>query len=518
MAEFRVTYATLAADPKMHEDYDAGIEKAKAWIGQKHPFFVNGEAREGDGWHTEYSPIDSDIVLGEFATATRKDVQDAIAAAKDFAPIWDGMGYEKRAEILNKAADIMEADRYWISALMAMEIGKSRLEAVGDVQESADLIRWNAHAMIEAKGFRVPMQALGEEGDYYDVMRPYGVWAVISPFNFPMALAAGPSSAALAGGNAVVFKPASQGAAVGHTLFEIYRDAGVPAGAFHMVSGSGAVVGDEIANNPDVGGLTFTGSYEVGMKVYKEFAKDYPKPVICEMGGKNPTIVTASADLDKATDGVMRSAFGLQGQKCSANSRAYVQREVFDDFVAKLKEKTEAIVVGNPLEQGVYLGPVINDAAVKTFEEAVTEAKANGEVITGGKVLRDGDLERGYFVQPTVVTAPLDNWLFKRELFVPFVAVAPVDSLDQALELANDTEYGLTAGFYSGDDAEIDRFCNEIQAGVIYINRAAGSTTGAWPGAQPFGGWKGSGTTGKASGGPYYVLQYMREQSRTVIG
>lgn len=518
MAEFRVTYATLAADPKMHEDYDAGIEKAKAWLGQKHPFFVNGEAREGDGWHTEYSPIDSDIVLGEFATATRKDVQDAIAAAKDFAPVWDEMGYEKRAALLMKAADLMEENRYWISALMAMEVGKSRLEAVGDVQESADLIRWNAHAMIEGKGFRVPMQPLGEDGDYYDVMRPYGVWAVISPFNFPMALAAGPSSAALAAGNTVVFKPASQGAAVGHTLFELYRDAGIPAGAFHMVSGSGAVVGEEIANNPDVAGLTFTGSYEVGMKVYKEFAKDYPKPVVCEMGGKNPTIVTASADLEKATDGVMRSAFGLQGQKCSANSRVYVQREVYDDFVSKLKEKTEAIVVGNPLEQGVYLGPVINEAAVKTFEEAVKEAKANGEIITGGEVLHGGDFARGNFVQATVVTAPLDNWLFKRELFVPFVAVAPVDSLDQAMELANDTEYGLTAGFYSGDDAEVDRFCSEIEAGVIYINRAAGSTTGAWPGAQPFGGWKGSGTSGKASGGPYYVLQYMREQSRTVIG
>ena len=519
MAEgFRVTYATLAGDPKMHADYDAGIEKAKAWLGNKHPFYVNGETREGDGWHTEVSPIDSDIVLGEFATATRKDVQDAIAAAKDFAPIWDEMGYEERARILNKAADLMEEHRYWISALMAMEIGKNRLEAVGDVQESADLIRWNAREMLEKKGFRVPMQPLGDDGDYYDIMRPYGVWAVISPFNFPMALAAGPSSAALAAGNTVVFKPASQGAAVGHTLFELYRDAGVPAGAFHMVSGSGGVVGDELANNPDVAGLTFTGSYEVGMKVYNEFAKDYPKPVICEMGGKNPTIVTKNADLDVATDGVWRSAFGLQGQKCSANSRVYVEREKFDEFVAMLKAKTEALVIGNPLEQGVYLGPVINEAAVETFKEAVAEAKASGEIITGGEVLTDGDFARGNFVQPTVVTAPKDNWLFKRELFVPFVAVAPVDSLDEALPLANDTEYGLTAGFYSQDQAEVDRFCNEIQAGVIYINRPAGATTGAWPGAQPFGGWKGSGTTGKAAGGPYYVLQYMREQSRTVIG
>jgi 1-pyrroline-5-carboxylate dehydrogenase len=301
-------------------------------------------------------------------------------------------------------------------------------------------------------------------------------------------------------------------------LFELYRDAGVPAGAFHLVSGSGAVVGDEIANNPDVAGLTFTGSYEVGMQVYKEFAKDYPKPIICEMGGKNPTIVTKNADLDKATDGVMRSAFGLQGQKCSANSRVYVERPVYDEFVALLKKKTDEIVIGNPLEQGVYLGPVINEAAVETFKEAAAEAKASGEIISGGEVLSEGDFARGTYVQPTVVHVPRDSWIWKRELFVPFVAVGEIDSLDEGLALANDTEYGLTAGFYSEDKAEIDRFCNEIEAGVIYINRAAGSTTGAWPGAQPFGGWKGSGTTGKASGGPYYILQYMREQSRTVIG
>ncbi len=515
---FRVTYATMAADPKMHEDYDKGIEKAKAWLGRKHPFYVNGEPREGDGWHKEVSPIDSNIVLGEFAAATRRDVQDAIAAAKDFLPIWDGMGWEERVGIMNRAGDLMEERRYEISALMAMEIGKNRLEAVGDVQESADLIRWNAHETEKHKGFREPMQPIGEDGDYYDVMRPYGVWAVISPFNFPMALAAGPSSAALVSGNTVVFKPASQGAAVGHMLFELYRDAGVPAGAFHLVSGSGAVVGDEIANNPDVSGLTFTGSYEVGMKVYREFAKEYPKPVICEMGGKNPTIVTKNANLDKATDGVMRSAFGLQGQKCSANSRVYVERAVYDDFVKLLKDKTEKIVVGNPLEKDVYLGPVVNEAAVKTFEEAAKEARASGEVVTGGEVLRDGDLARGNFVQPTVVNVPRDSWIWKRELFVPFVAVDAVDSLDEALRLANDTEYGLTAGFYSEDKAEVDRFLSEIEAGVVYVNRAAGSTTGAWPGAQPFGGWKGSGTTGKASGGPYYVLQYMREQSRTVIG
>ena len=519
MAEgFRVTYATLDGDPNMQADYERGIDDAKAWLADRHPAYVNGEEREGGGWHTEVSPINSEIVIGDFAKATRSDAKDAIAAAKEFAPTWGRIGYEQRAELLQVAADLMEDRRYMISALMAMEVGKNRLEAVGDVQESADLIRWNAHAMMEHQGFKVPMQPLGEAGDYYDIMRPYGVWAVISPFNFPMALAAGPSSAALAAGNTVVFKPASQGAATGHMLYEIYRDAGIPAAAFHLVSGSGGIVGEELVNNPDVAGLTFTGSYEIGMRAYRGFSKEFPKPVICEMGGKNPTIVTKNANLDLATDGVWRSAFGLQGQKCSANSRVYIERDVYDEFVAILKAKTEALVVGDPLRQEVYLGPVINQAAVNTFVEATAEARSRGKIIAGGEVLNDGDFARGHFVQPTIVSALRESWLWKRELFVPFVAVDAVDSLDEALDLANDTDYGLTAGFYSENAGEIERFCDEIEAGVIYINRAAGATTGAWPGAQPFGGWKGSGTTGKAAGGPYYVQQYMREQSRTVIG
>jgi 1-pyrroline-5-carboxylate dehydrogenase len=332
-----------------------------------------------------------------------------------------------------------------------------------------------------------------------------------------MALSGGPSSGALVAGNTVVFKPAHQGALLGYKLYEIYRDAGFPPATFHYLPGRGSIVGDAIVHHADVGGITFTGSYEVGMSIYKTFATEFPKPVICEMGGKNPTIVTKNADLDKATDGVLRSAFGFGGQKCSANSRVYVERDVYDDFVAKLRDKTEAVAIGDPLERDVYLGPLINEAAVATYEEAVDEARKSGSIIAGGERITEGDLARGNFVKPTVVEVPTDNWLFEKELFVPFVAVAPVDSLDQAIELSNGSEYGLTAGFYSEDKAEIDEWLDRIQAGVIYVNRRAGATTGAWPGVQPFGGWKGSGTTGKAGGGPYYVTQYMREQSRTVI-
>jgi len=303
----------------------------------------------------------------------------------------------------------------------------------------------------------------------------------------------------------------------GLKLYEIYIAAGVPVGVFHYLSGPGSVVGDEIVNHPDVAGITFTGSYEVGMGIYKGFAKDFPKPVICEMGGKNPTIVTEKADLDKATDGVLRSAFGFGGQKCSANSRVYVHRSVLDEFVAQLKEKTEKVKIGDPLDRDVYLGPVIDESAVSTFEEATDEAKKNGTVITGGERLTEGAFGKGTFVEPTVVEVPLDSWIWKKELFVPFVSVAPYDDFDEAIRLANDTEYGLTAGFYSEDRAEIDRWLSSIEAGVVYVNRRAGATTGAWPGVQPFGGWKGSGTSGKAGGGPYYVQQYLREQSRTVI-
>ncbi len=221
---------------------------------------------------------------------------------------------------------------------------------------------------------------------------------------------------------------------MGYKLYECYRDGGVPPGAFHLILGRGSVVGEHLWRHPDVNGVTFTGSYAVGMDILKNFVQDVPKPVIAEMGGKNPAIVTKNADLDVATDGVLRSAFGFGGQKCSANSRVYVEREVYDDFVKLLKDKTEKLKVGNPVERDVFMGPVVNEEAMNTFEQAAGEAKKNGNVITGGERLTDGDLERGLFVQPTIVEAPDDSWLWKKELFVPFLAVAPFDDLDDAID------------------------------------------------------------------------------------
>jgi 1-pyrroline-5-carboxylate dehydrogenase len=516
---FRITYATMSADnEELHAAYERGVEVARSWLGQKHPFYVNGEERWGEGLDEERSPIDRDVVIGEFARATRDDAKDAIATAKAYAPTWAGTPWQERVKVMRRAADVISERVYELAALMAIEVGKSRLEALGDVEETADLIRYYCKQMEDHDGFEFQMEALSPKEHNRSVLRPYGVWAVISPFNFPMALAGGPAGGALVAGNTVVLKPSHQGYFTALKLWESLTDGGVPKQAFHVVTGPGSSVGDELYTNPDVDGLTFTGSYAVGMQIYRNFAKEYPKPAICEMGGKNPAIVSRNADLDKATEGIMRSAFGFSGQKCSACSRVYVEQPVYDDFVKLLVEKASKLKVGNPIERDTYTGPVIDEKAVQTYQRAVADVESGGgRVLLGGERIEEGDLARGLFVKPAIVQAPMQNRVWKEELFVPFVAVAPVDSLDEALKLANDTEYGLTAGFYSEDRSEIDRFLSEIQAGVVYVNRKAGATTGAWPGMQPFGGWKGSGTSGKAGGGLHYVQQYLREQSQTVI-
>lgn len=520
MAEdgFKVTYATISSNnEEMTKRYEEGIEKANSWLGKDYPFYVNGQERNGAGRAEERSPIDNDIIIGHFAQATREDARDAVAAAKEAYPEWSQKPWQERVEILRQAADLISERVFELGALTALEVGKNQLEALGEVEEAADLIRYYCHQMEEHDGFSVPMGQLSDEEKTRSVLRPYGVWAVISPFNFPIALSAGPVGGALAAGNTVVLKPSEQGFGIALKLYEILHEAGVPAGVVHVLTGPGETVGQDLHENPDVAGLTFTGSYEVGMKIYKNIAKDWPKPVIVEMGGKNPAIVSARADIDKATDGVLRSAFGYSGQKCSACSRVLVQRPVYDDFVARLVAKTKETSVGNPLEAGVYVGPVIDAAAVERFESAAAQAQEEGRVITGGARIQEDELARGNFVEPTVVEVPIDSGIWRDELFVPLVAVHPVDSLEQALELANDTPYGLTAGFYSEDRAEVDMFLNNIEAGVVYVNRRAGATTGAWPGIQPFGGWKGSGNSGKAGGGLYYVQLYMREQSQTIV-
>lgn len=521
MAErFRVTYATLSADNEdLQAAYDQGLATARSWFGATLPVYVDGQERTSGETFEVRSPVDTSVVLCRVHSATPADVADAVAAARRAAPEWAATSWQERVALLRRVADLISERSNELAALMSMEVGKNRLEALGDVEESADLIRYYCTQMENNDGFAHPMDTLAERERTSSVLRPFGVWGVISPFNFPMALAAGPSGGALVAGNTVVLKPSPQGSFSAAKLYECYRDAGLPAGALHVVPG-GDEIGKALVADPRVDGLTFTGSYAVGMEIYKNFATAYPKPVVCEMGGKNPAIVSRKADLETAATGIIRSAFGFSGQKCSACSRVYVERDLYEPLLAELETRTATVVVGDPTDRDVFVGPVIDAAAVDRFEKAVSHAREKGRVVAGGEVIGTSpDGRAGYYLAPTVVTdLPTDDELFRDELFVPFVAVAPVDSLDEALTLANDTDLGLTAGFFSADLAEIDEFLNRIEAGVVYVNRAAGATTGAWPGVQPFGGWKGSGTSGKAGGGLYYVQQFMREQSRTVVG
>ncbi len=516
----KITYATLRADnEELHRLYEAGVERARARLGDQHRNLVDGRERDGDGTFELRSPIDQDILVGTFARGTRSDVQDAVDAARRTQPAWAALGWEGRLEILDRAANIISERQMEYGGLMAIEVGKNRLEALGEVEESADLIRYYAQTARDNGFYDHPMQNLGDAAVHTrSILRPHGVFGVISPFNFPLALAAGPSSAALMAGNTVVFKPASASAMSGAILAEAYRDAGIPNGVFNLVMGPGDTVGQELQENAGIDGIVFTGSFEVGFELYRTFSTRFPRPCIVEMGGKNPAIVTRRADLEEAAEGIMRSAFGYGGQKCSANSRVYVERPVHDELVRLLVEKTEQISVGDPLPRETWLGPVINDRAVERHQQAVAEARRDGTVFTGGEHLTDGDLQRGFYVEPTVVGGlPTDHRLFRDELFVPFTAVQAVDSLDEALTLSNDSIYGLTAGIYSEDPAEVERFLDRIEAGVLYVNRRAGATTGAWPGVQPFGGWKGSGSTGKAGLSMYYVGQFLREQSHTLV-
>ena len=477
---------------------------------------IGAEERLGDETFEDRSPIDRDLVIARFPKGTRQDVRDAIDAARAASPAWRDTPWRDRLTILRRAADLISERQFDYAALMALEVGKNRLEALGDVEETADLLRYYTDEFEKADGFVKPMGSLSAAEKTRSVLRPYGVFGVISPFNFPMALSGGPAGGAMIAGNTVVLKPSSDAPLLGWKFGEALRDAGLPDGVFNLVTGPGETVGAELEENAGIDGLVFTGSYEVGMKLYRSFTKDYPRPIITEMGGKNPAIVTSNADLDEAAEGVMRSAFGFDGQKCSANSRVYVDRSVAREFIDRLVERAKAIRVGDPTERENWMGPVINQKALDNSRRPSTRRRPTA---ARSRSAATSTTAAATFRRPTVVTGlPLDHRLFRDELFVPFLVVGEVDSLDEALREANDTAYGLTAGIFSRDPGEVQRFLDTIQAGVVYVNRRAGATTGAWPGIQSFGGWKGSGSSGKGGLGPYYVQQFLREQSQTVVG
>jgi len=525
----RITYATLAVTPEDDKAYDAAVAKVRAELGKHFTNFVNGAARASRaGEFAHVSPVDTRSIVSYFPKGAREDTRDAIQAARAAFEAWSAMDYRDRIKILRGAADLIVERRFELSAWMAFEVGKNRAEALAEVNETAELIRYYCERMEFHKGFVLPLESPGAGQTTVSMLRPYGVWAVIAPWNFPMALSTGMSAGALVAGNTVVFKPSSESPVAGYEIYRAFADAGVPQGAFNLMVGPGSTVGVELQENPGVDAMVFTGSYDVGMRLYKGFATKFPKPVIAEMGGKNPAIVCESADLGEAAEGVVRAAFGFDGQKCSACSRVYVHRNVKDKFVELLVADTQnRVKVGDPTKKETFMGPVINKAALELYVQSAKDArKSGGKFLYGGNVIKEGDgstslttgLVHGYFVEPAIVELPKTHRLFQDELFLPFLVVAVVDSFEEAMTEANNSMYGLCAGIYSRDEKQVQYFFDHIQAGVTYSNRRAGATTGAWPGINSFGGWKGSGSTGKSGLGPYYVQQFMREQSRWIVG
>ncbi len=512
----KVTYSTLSSpDPLLHQYYDEDVAEAKANFGKTHPMYINGEWVTANKTFQKSSPVNTSWIIGTFQEGSAEDVDTAVKAAQAAYPAWRHTPWQERVDLLNKAADLISTRLFEMASVLSLEVGKNRLEAIGDVEETADLIRYSTQSMTDNNGFIKELRNESDQHHNRSVLKPHGVWGVISPFNFPAALSGGPAGAALVTGNTVVHKPADDAPLTAFMLAQCFHDAGLPPGVYNMVTG-GDEPGKALVAHPNIDGLTFTGSYNVGMSILRNFAAagNFARPVILEMGGKNPTIISNKADIDKAALGVMRSAFGLTGQKCSACSRVYVHKDVKEAFTNKLVELTKQINVGDPTQKEVYMGPIINEEAYNAYQKYISDIQGQGDILTGGKTLD----KSGYYVAPTIVDNLLaDHYLWKHEMFAPVVAIQAYEDADAAMAEANAITFGLTAGYFSEDDAEVEWFLDNIQAGVLYVNRSTGATTGAWPGYQSFGGWKGSTGTGKAAGSFYYLQQYMHEQSQTVV-
>jgi 1-pyrroline-5-carboxylate dehydrogenase len=518
---YRLTYATMFDPPEaLHAGFEAALARVEKQLGARHGLHLAGRDVDRDANARRVSPIDAGLVLGEFALADADDVDTAMHAAHAAFPAWRATPLAERARLVRRAGELMEERVYDIAAALVLEVGKNRMEALGEAQETVDFFRQYADDLEKAHGFEfaLPNDPLeGVVSRNRSVMRPHGAWVVIAPFNFPFALAGGPTAAALVTGNTVVCKAATDTPWSGRLLADCIRDAGFPPGVFQYLSGSGRDVGEALAHHPLTAGITFTGSVGVGMQLLRQMGgPPYPRPCIAEMGGKNPCIVTASADLDRAAAGIARSAYGMGGQKCSALSRLYVQHEVADALLEKVQAKIAAISIGDARRREHWLGPVINATAYDAYDRYVAQLRDAGTLHAGGRQRREGDLARGFYVEPVLAEAPLGHPLWTHEMFLPIAMLHRVRDRDEAMRLANHSDLGLTAGFYGGAD-EVAWFHEHIEAGVTYANRPQGATTGAWPGYQPFGGWKGSGSTGKAIASFHYLQQYLREQSRTVV-
>ncbi|MEE8132694.1 MAG: aldehyde dehydrogenase family protein [Nitrososphaerales archaeon] len=506
---------------KREEAFDVKYEDAvlmvKEELGKTYPMIIDGKPVTTGGIFAVLSPIDTRVIVAHFPIGKEEHTKDAITAARKAFQEWSRTSYSERVKIFRDAAGIMSQRKYELSALLSFENGKNRYEAIGDVDEAIDFMRYYAEQMELNNGFLKQMKSAYPDEKNKSVMKPYGVWAVISPFNFPMAITDGMCTGAIITGNTVVLKPASDTPLTSYKFCKILEEAGLPAGVINFVTGSGNIVGQTLVESDDIDGIIFTGSKEVGLGIYRTANSRRLKPVIMEMGSKNTVLVTKNADLNKAVDGVLKAAFGYSGQKCSACSRLYVHESLKEEFTNRLAKRTSELTIGNPLNKNNFIGPLINERAYEKYKKYCDIARKDGKILTGGNFVTDDELNYGYYVQPTIVDKlPKDHTFFKEEMFVPILCVVDYKELDEAIKLCNDVDFGLTAGIFSNDQNEVKEFLDRVEVGVVYVNRVRSATTGAMVGCQPFVGWKNSGISGKGAGSEYYLTLFMKEQSQTI--
>lgn len=516
------TYERARAEGRKDSFHRAYERAAEEWLAQargpaiNHPNHIDGVPHFSERTFRDLSPSDQELVVGLFQRSTPEEVGRAVDSARDAFEEWSREDWTRRVALFERAAALLRRQKFYLAAALTLDNGKDRQEAVGDVDEAIDFIEYYCSEVRRTDGFeRVTDPAFPEEESRV-VLRPYGTWAVICPFNFPLAITAGMTTAALITGNTAVLKPSSAAPLAVHLFYEVLAQAGLPPGVLNLVAGEGEEVGGTLVRSPGIDGVVFTGSRDVGQGIMRSSPPE--RPVIAEMGSKNPLIVSGEADLDEAADGVVASAFGFAGQKCSACSRLYVHESVYGAFLPLLLERAAELRVGDPFERSTDLGPLITRRALDNYLAWSEMARRDGKVALGGARADGPALARGFYARPTIVEAlPETHQLMRRELFVPILCVQRYRALQDAVARANDSEFGLTAGIFSDNEVEVKYFFDAIRSGVVYANRRRGGSTGAMVGAQAFTGWKASGSTGHGTGSRHYLPQFMREQSRTVV-
>ena len=491
------------------QSYLQALKTVEGYLGQEYPLVIGGEKITTEEKIISYNPANKQEVIGRVSKANQELAEKAMQAAVEAFKTWKKTKPEVRADVLFKAAAIIRRRKHEFSSLMTKEAGKPWKEADADTAEGIDFLEYYGRQMLSLKD-GVPVQSRANEFNRYDYI-PLGVGIIISPWNFPFAIMAGTTVAAIVSGNTVLLKPASTTPIIAAKFVEVMEEAGLPKGVLNFVPGSGAEVGDYLVDHKDTRFISFTGSRDVGLRIFERSSKlstgqIWMKRLIAEMGGKDTIVVDKEADLELAAQSIVAGAFGFSGQKCSACSRAVVVEDVYEQVLNRVVELTNQLKVGNPIEQENFMGPVIDNNAYKKILEYIEIGKQEGKLMTGGV----GDDSNGYFIQPTVFAdlSPTSR-IMQEEIFGPVVGFSKAKDFTEAIEIANNTEYGLTGAVITNNRAHLEQAREDFHVGNLYFNR---SCTGAIVGYQPFGGFNMSGTDSKA-GGPDYLLLHMQAKT-----